>query len=305
MYGSHVVSTDYWRYHKPFAPDLEVSVVAGESVNVDLTPYWRQGARDYDEHFSPDPNVLPTMVPVQRGWLLDIILAVPSRKGIVLPNTYKNGFTYKPNVDTGNEDDCFNYQFSNGFQKSNYGKVTVKVIMPYNITWQINSPTKDVYYPNRDSNIYSMKLTLTPALPAYKFGMLRRVRWHIVAPEVYMKDGIPYIGTRDRVALETRYRLNSGSGGHSVSYIDEGWNLPSRTLTNDKHLVGIDEKTNAPYIPTGKFPSVYIEFLNYPRTYGVYGYTYIDFSYVERFVFKVEDYFGPRWHRSGKIQIGT
>lgn len=305
MYGSHVVSTDYWRYFKPYAPDIEVEVYAGRKVNIDLTPYWKQGARDYTDHFSPDPDVMPTMVPVQRGWLLDIILAIPGRKGIVTPNTYKNGFTYTPNIDTGNESDCFNYQFSNGFQKSNYGKVTITVKLPYQVDWVIKSPTKDVYYPNRDSNVYSMKLTLTPALPEFAFGMLRRIRWHVVQPEVYQKNGIPYIGTRDRVVHETRYRLESGSYGHSVTYIDNAWNLSARTLTNDKHLVGIDEKTNSPYIPTGKFPSVYIEFLNYPRTYGVWGYTYIDFSYVERFVFNVEDYFGQRWHRSGKIQIGN
>jgi hypothetical protein len=309
MYGSHVIATDYWRHHVPFAPDLEVNVIVGQKVEIPVVEHWRQGARyDYDhdpdavpDHTSPDPTIVPARMPVQRGWLLDPILAIPGRKGIVGLSTYKNGFVYTPNVDRTTEQDCFNYQFSNGTQKSNYGKVLVNIQQPFLPEWKIYSPTRDVYYPGRDSNYYSsMTIRMIPNAPGYVNGRYQVFKWYTRGPELEMRDGVPYIVQKTRLLHETRAYIYYTS----VSYIDNGRTLPARTFRNDKHLVGIDERTNAPYIPTGKFPELWIEYFNYPRIKRTEYYSYIDRSYVERQTIRVQNHFGINWQRSGKILIG-
>lgn len=318
MYGSHVVSTDYWRYHKPFAPDLEFDVVIGRDVFIDMKPYWLQGARDYDLSFSPDPEVLidpispdpeytlaPYMVPVQRGWLLDMLLSVPGRKGIVLPSERKDGFTYKPNISAVSGTDCFNYQFSNGVQASNYGKITLNLIQPFKIDWDIFARSDRVYYPDNQSFNYRMRINATPAHPDYVTGRLQVFRWRVVGPVVEDRNGVPTVFIRDRIIHETRFWTYYTH----VTYYDTGKDLTYRNFRDDSNLAGImDARTNAPYIPTMQFPRVYVEFLNYPRIrrsyWGGYYYSdYIDRSYVERFIYRIEDFFGPRWWRSGKIKI--
>lgn len=299
MYDSAVVSLDYWRHHVPVAPDIEIDAIVGEATFIDLKPYMIQGARDYEESFSPNPGIQPERVAAQRGWLLDTLLAVPGRKGIVIPSAFKDGFTYTPNNNNPTTSDCFNYQFSNGTQKSNYGKVTLNVILPFKPDWKIFATTEDVYFPGRSSDQYRMTFKVTPAHPDYRMGHAVKYRWHLVGPVVEMRDGIPYIVQKDTVIYETRWYYYYGS----LSYIDKGENLTRRLFKTDSDLVGIDARTNAPYIPTNTFPHMYIELLNYPRRYTNVNGSFIDWTVVQRFIYNINDYFGKYWNRSGKITI--
>lgn len=120
-----VYASDFWRDHKSFAPDFEIEVTAGQPYYIDLSKYLIQGARDIETNRSPDPNVIEK-IPMQRGWRLDVELKPPS-SGSVKMSTYLTGIVYTPNPDFVGED-CFNYQLNNGTQKSNYGRISIKVV---------------------------------------------------------------------------------------------------------------------------------------------------------------------------------
>lgn len=119
-----VYASDLWRNHKSFAPDFEIVVSAGSEHFIDLRGYLIQGARDIKTNRSPDPEVI-SRIPTQRGWRLDVELKQPS-SGTVRMSPYLDGIVYTPDQGFIGED-CFNYQLTNGSQKSNYGTVLITV----------------------------------------------------------------------------------------------------------------------------------------------------------------------------------
>lgn len=120
-----VYASDLWRNHKCFAPDFEISVESGKEYFIDLSAYLIQGARDIETSASPDKEVLARL-PTQRGWRLEVELKKPS-SGLVRMSTYLDGIVYVPAPGFVGED-CFNYQLTNGSQKSDYGTVLVTVL---------------------------------------------------------------------------------------------------------------------------------------------------------------------------------
>jgi hypothetical protein len=100
-------------------------VESGKEYFIDLSAYLIQGARDIVTSASPDKEVLARL-PTQRGWRLEVELKKPS-SGIVRMSTYLDGIVYEPFLGFVGED-CFNYQLTNGSQKSDYGTVLVTVL---------------------------------------------------------------------------------------------------------------------------------------------------------------------------------
>lgn len=304
MLSSLAVATDYWRHYIPVAPDIDITVVIGEDHFIDLRPYIMQGARDFFTQNSPDPLVIPDRVPSQRGWRLDYMAVTSPRKGEVKQDVFKNGFIYTPDRSAGNATDCFNYQFSNGTQLSNYGKINVTIIKSYEATWEITAF-------NRLANTgvspaeFAMKMVMQSTHPSFTIGTVHGYVWYV--EKVYVANG--YV--KKDLELIKQFRTYTSPSSYESSIVDKADTIPRRTYQNDSLIVGLDPRTNRRYIPTNKFPDVFCEFWNYPhkrRQYesgsstGAY-HLVTDMSRPEVYKFKIQDFHTNVWNMSGKIKL--
>lgn len=307
MFASDAIASDYWRHHIPFAPDLEATVIVGQTTLIDLKEHLIQGARDYVEKYSPEPLILPNLVPVQRGWLLDIMQTNDGQFGHAEISDFRDGFKYTPYPSSPSTTDCFNYQLTNGTQLSNFGRVTVNVIKPVEPVWKVFADSADVYLPNQTKGNYSMSFDITVGHSSFVKSPAYKIRWFITQPEAKLDaDGVTRVYITTKMIVNTTWYLNHQG---KVSIVNTGKVLSDREYKTDKDVVGIDARTNAPYIPTNKFPDVYVEYVNYPHrwppnsTQPGWNTPEWDTSRPEIYGFKIEDIFGKTWNRSGKIKI--
>lgn len=303
MFGSLTVSTDHWRHFIPFAPDIHVECIIGQDVDIPLKAFMIQGARDFFEHFSPDPDVLPTRVPVQRGWLLDFISKTPPNRGIVKNSEFQDGFNYRPFASGDNGEDCFNYQFSNGTQLSNYGKITINLIKPFKSDWKIYAATRNDVTGISPAR-FSMQMNITPNHPSFYLDRVHGFRWYY--DNIYV-DAEGFV--RKVRTLLSRYQTFTDPNQHTTM-LDKAQTLSVRNWRTDSHIVGIDPKTNLIYRPTNKFPLVTCELWNFPYTRRVYTYensyyNVTDMSRPEVYTLKIEDQHTREWNRSGQIILPT
>jgi hypothetical protein len=301
MFGSMIVASDYWRHFIPFAPDIEVSVTLGQEVFIDLEPYIIQGARDFFDSSSPDPLVLPLRVPVQRGWRLDYIAEVMPKKGTLRKDEFKQGFIYRPYGEIGNTEDCFNYQFSNGTQKSNFGKISINVIEPFKVDWKIYAKTRDDVTGISPAR-FRMSISVAANHPSFFLDTIHGFRWYY--ERIYVdQDGFVRNVRTFMYGFET-----FTNSDQRTTMIDRARNLSERTFKTDADIVGIDPRTNLRYVPTNKFPKIECEFWNFPHSRRVYYasdnpafYLVTDMSRPEVYTLPIESLFTRSWNTSGKI----
>ncbi|MGL5013362.1 MAG: hypothetical protein ACRC6V_03605 [Bacteroidales bacterium] len=304
MFASDSITSDYWRHHIPFAPDLQTTVIVGQTTVIDLKEHLIQGARDYVEKYSPEPLILPGLVPVQRGWLLDIVQTNDGQFGHAEISDFRDGFKYTPYPSSPSTTDCFNYQLTNGTQLSNYGRVTVDVIKPIEPIWKIFADNADVYLPNQTNGTYSMSFDITVGHSSFFKSPAYKIRWYVTEPKAVVdNDGVTRVYLSTTVYSSTSWLVNDWDG--SVTVVNTGKAFPKREYKTDKDVVGIDPLTNAPYIPKNKFPDVYVEYINYPHRWQLppsQGPIW-DTNRPEIYGFKIGDVFGKTWNRSGKITL--
>lgn len=303
MLSSLAVATDYWRHYIPVAPDIDITVVIGNESFIDLRPYIMQGARDFFTQVSPDPLVIPDRVPSQRGWRLDYLVTVDPKKGKVVKDEFKNGFIYTPDRSAGNATDCFNYQFSNGTQLSNFGKINVTIIKSYELTWDITAFNRNAVTGISPVD-FAMKLIMQSTHPSFVIGSVNGYKWYV---ENISVDAQGYI-TRSMDLV--RDFVTYTSQGYETYIVDRADSLPRRSFKSDSNLVGIDPRTNLRYVPKNKFPDIVVEFWNYPHKRRQYHagssisyYLVTDMSRPEVYKFKIQDFHTSVWNTSGKIKL--
>lgn len=302
MIGSDIISSDYWRNYIPVAPDFTMSALVGSYGELSIKEVLLQGARDFEQHFSPNPLILPDLVDVQRGWLHDIILVNQGKHGVVTLNDFLNGFKFTPLKTALSGTDCFNYQLSNGTQLSNYGKVTVEVINPLIPELKIYSKDKDVYL-GRESNSFRMSFDTSIGHSSFFRSPQYKIRWRITRPVAEKDaDGVTRVRQKETIISNTDWLFNAHG---DCTIVNSGKTLPYTIFKTDRDIAGIDVRTNAPYIPQNVYPSLIVEYVNYPHLadpeYHAWYQPKYDTSKPEVYAFDVVDLFGLNWWRSGKI----
>lgn len=298
MYKAHAVSTDYWRHFIPFAPDYTVEFLMGEEFSLSLKDVMVQGARDFDTGISPDPTVVPIRMPVQRGWLLDVILGDLPQNLLVSVEGKSLKINTTATASVKSNQYCFNYQFSNGYQASNYGKINVIYVVPYPLTFDINALDPNVYYPDATEGTYNLSLRIAPPSQGYYRSAYYHYEWHIVQPEVVETiNGVDYIDEVDSIFHQTTF-VNTGT---QYLIIDPGTSLNEYTVTTDSHLVGIDKRTGLSYINKHKFPSIYVVYKNYNNLLPPHNMP--DLENYEQFTYYVENQLGKYWYKSSAGQF--
>lgn len=308
MYDSLAVSTDYWRHFIPFAPDITVDVILGKDVLIDLRPYLIQGSRDFTDHFSPDPLVIPDRVPVQRGWRLTFMVSVPPTKGTVRPEPFQQGFLYTPYNSSGNTIDCFNYQLSNGSQLSNYGRININVIQPFSVDWEIRSNDPDATTGKSPVN-FSMKMAIAVTHPSFVLGYAGIWGYNWYVEEIFTEPASGRVITQ---LTKVHGMRTFTDPSQRTSMLDRGNVLASRAFKNDRDVVGIDPITNSRYRPNRYFNRVYCDLVIYPYRRFVFdggmnsagqatGYWVTDMGRKDVYRLNIKDFHGMDWNTSGKI----
>lgn len=298
MLSSLDVASDYWRHYIPVAPDIDITVVVGNEAFIDLRPYIMQGARDFFTQNSPDPLVIPDRVPSQRGWRLDYILSVPPRKGKVTNDVFKNGFIYTPDRSAGNNTDCFNYQFSNGTQLSNFGRVNINIIKSFDVIWDIEAFRRDAVTGISPAE-FAMKIAVVPTHPSFRLGSVHGYKWYV--ERIYVDMTSDYV--KREMQMVKSYRTYSSPESGQTYIADKADILPRRTYKTDSDISAIDPKTNRRYVPKNRFPDVVVELWNFPYTRSGYYGPVVDMSRPEIYTFKIQDYHTAIWNTSGKIKL--
>jgi hypothetical protein len=296
MFSSLDISTDYWRHFIPVAPDIDITVVLGEEIFIDLRPFIIQGARDFFDQSSPDTNVIPDKVPSQRGWRLEYFITVPPKKGTIKKETFLNGFIYKPDKGAGNSNDCFNYQLSNGTQLSHHGKINITIIKQSDNVWEIIG-----FRPDANAGIdpveFEMRMSVKSTHVSYPLYSVKGFKWFV--ENIRVVDGY-VVKTMD---LVHSFRTYMNSSTDETYVISDGAILPKRMYKTDKDILGIDPSTQRRYVPTNKFPMVICEFWNFPhKRQGEYG-PVTDMSRPEIKQFKIQDFHSIDWNLSGSIKL--
>ena len=275
MYKQHLVQVDNWRNFVSEAPDFRLRAYTGLPLFIDLKDIIVQGAVDLviapedpgaptvsDEQLSPLPltDILGEAItgrytldnkPSQRGWLLNYSLVGQPVNGTSEKDRNLQGMVYT-SYTTFQGEDCFNYQFSNGTQPSNYGKVTVDVERFYDIDMSIVEEWPGQY--KFTGSIYS-----PPDLGAPKFFT---IEWHVVSPEVAIENGEPVVSNQDQLVKKTEYTFNPFT--EELVVVDNGLVTDLMTLTDDSDLQGYDPNTGVIYNSTKKLPTVYTLLTVYP-----------------------------------------
>jgi hypothetical protein len=147
---------DYWRNFVSYAPDIHILMQPStKPVFVNLRDYIIQGAKTINHTetlvyssidpndiynkkvttsnsvtgLSPIPDILDK-IPTQRGWLLSYLQINLPTIGTTHPKQDSTGFYYQAGSGSDYED-CFNYAFTNGTQRSNIGRVYISVQTPF------------------------------------------------------------------------------------------------------------------------------------------------------------------------------
>jgi hypothetical protein len=294
MYKSHVVSTDYWRHFVPHAPDLELTVVMGEPSSISLRDVMIQGARDLETGESPDPTVLPVRVPVQRGWLLNLVIA--NQPPLAVARVSPDGWGIE--VETNSVQSvmsCFNYQLSNGIQLSNFGQITYTYIIPFPLQMFITVFDRNVFLIGATEGTFKFGINPLSAYQGYYRSEMFSYHWHVVRPAVVETiGGTNYIDMVDTVIYQSTFLILN----KEFIMIDPALEIADVHLTTDYDLVGIDRRTGLPYIPNHRFPSVYVEHREY-NTLKPDGSP--DLDVYDRFNHYIERYHGVKWWRSSRI----
>lgn len=298
MLSSLAVATDYWRHYIPVAPDIDITVVVGNEYFIDLRPYIMQGARDFFTQNSPDPLVIPDRVPSQRGWRLDYLLVVPPKKGKVTNDVFKNGFIYTPDRSAGNNTDCFNYQFSNGTQLSNFGRINVTIIKAFDVIWGIEAFRRDAVTGISPAE-FEMKITIVPTHPSFVLAPVHGYRWYV--EKIYVDRNTDFV--KREVELVHQFRTYGSPETGETYIVSKADTLARRSYKTDSDIAAIDPKTNRRYVPKKKFPDIYVELYNYPHKRRGREGLVTDMSRPEIYTFKIQDYHTAIWNTSGKIKI--
>lgn len=122
---SRAIAENKWRNARPYAPDIELDVYRGQSVDVDLSKWLVQGAKD-EQTGLKDQEVIDKLG-AQRGFACTYFHISNPVSGQLVEDTFKRGYTYTPRQ-TFTGSDCFSYVINNGHQNSTPGKITFNVM---------------------------------------------------------------------------------------------------------------------------------------------------------------------------------
>jgi acetyl esterase/lipase len=115
---SRVIAYPQWRNFTSEAPTIDVLCEPNEYVDIDLFHLMLQGANEDDDAIA--------QFGFQGGWRLQYVKSRDPEHGVAEKLCHKTGFRYTPNPNYVGPD-CFNYQFFNGTQWSECGRIRINV----------------------------------------------------------------------------------------------------------------------------------------------------------------------------------
>jgi len=297
-----VVKLDYWRSFVPYAPDYEVLLYEGEVFRFDFPKdILIQGARDVVSGVSPSIDL--DVIPVQRGWRLTPIPQAPPMYCTVKP--IPTGFilhaisyidivkeVIPESIESSDLDEpdgieeCFNYTLSNGFQESNVGTITLKIIKGYQLKF------KSI----RQKELHQFLVTLAGIEPNGLRPFLHTGwTWYQVVFDLQWDAVIQnFIVKKKRILLDQYGVKGSCSSSTGCTY----W-LSNNQIASDMEIpsdveLGYGEyhaTRSTPYFPKGDRGDIEIE------CRGFYGNVKTS-EYVDMH-FKFSEIFGEKWWLHG------
>jgi len=322
---SRAVTESVWRNEKPIAPYIEVDVYRGKPIDIPLTEYLVQGARDMDiieSTFTDDEKEdareeagvrnkdLIEEHGARRGWACNFFNTSRPEHGRITKSTYGDGFQYvsRPNF-IGQ--DCFSYVMNNGFQNSEPGQIVLNVLnyMEGRIVVEEDTTQRTA---TRRAFRYIAQWYIPPG-----FGSFSHVvtTWYQHVPKRITKNGRVYVRQVKEVLGSTTLTVNTLSSA-GYRYVDQRYKWPfdgSFHVQNwpDPLLNGTtDEASLVPYVqPNGPYPvSVKISFRRQKVTSRLarYGYRrrtryYASWEHTEDIEVDVRTLYGNDWWRSGNV----
>lgn len=322
---SRAITESVWRNEKPIAPSLEVDVYRGQPIDIPLTEYLVQGARDMDIHEDgatedeKKDDIEETKLRneglieeygARRGWACNFFNTSRPEHGRISKSTYGDGFRYvsRPNF-IGQ--DCFSYVMNNGFQNSEPGQIVLNVLNYMEGRVIIEEDTSQ-----RSSNRRAFRYIAQWYIPP-GFGSFSHVAvtWYMHKPVRIMKNGSLYIRQTKEILGSTTFTMNTRNSD-GFQYVAENYEWPFdgsfHTQTwPDPLLTGvIDEASGVPYVqPNGPYPiSVKIAFRRERVTSRLidYGWRkvtryYASWEHEESIEVDVRALYGNDWWRTGNV----
>lgn len=316
MYRSTVTLSDPWRNFIPEAPDIEITVFAGQATYIALDEILMQGAVDlndsdtltefklspppmYEGELVEEPVEEPTLIkgrytleskPTQRGWQLTYdVLNSKTAFGTVDKDQHKFGLLYTSTTST-NAVDCINYFVSNGTQRSQLGTIDLTILRGHDL---------DISFEyNEEKNLYHISTTKykPESLGFYWF----KITWYYDGPHSEFNE----YTKRDEIVrgkrkfLETWWRHVGHWSYYNIAYVQKAESTYLRPFT-DANLAGIhDPITNKPYVPLNKTPNIKLSYEVWPRRSGLGNRPDWSFSYKTEI--DLNERLGAPWQEYGK-----
>lgn len=310
MYYGSLVSLNYWRNFVPYAPQITVNVRTGEPFPVDLSEWLLQGARDPEDHTSPDEEVL-SRVPVQRGWRLNPIISEQPAHGFAEVDRPNNSIVYT-SVPGYLGEDCMTYRLTNGTQRSLMAQILFNVDRFYGVDF-VNLEKKD----NGDGVDPTYNVDITFYQPsAEPVPLFIEYFWYYENYKVVKNiSGIDRVFTEDYLIQKTGYVSDNTTGNYpKTSFAAKS--LDGFTAKNDSNVRGLVEYSDIPYRPTGEPYQIKVKARLYfdHKTRKTFSGTYtdgvpnyydrkvgLDFSQYSDFDLSISNNYGPTWWKSGNI----
>tara|TARA_B100000700_G_scaffold88627_1_gene99892 strand:+ start:15248 stop:16225 length:978 start_codon:yes stop_codon:yes gene_type:complete len=306
---SRAITESNWRNFKPVAPDLEVDAKKGVPLEIPLTEYMVQGARDLIDGAKDQDEI--DEHGAQRGWMCQFFNTSRPTKGRVSRSLTGNGFRYT-SAPWFVGKDCFTYIMNNGTQNSLPGKIIVNVEDYGEARILIEEDTS-----KREKGKRAFRY-IAQWYPLVDIGSYHRaiVNWYVHKPIRYIRDGVTYVRqsrelvqstsvTQDvRYSTGFQYREKNWTWPNDGSFLESSW--------PDPKLVGaIDELTGLTYQqPAGPWPVSIEVSLRRTRTiaYKHYFTSYrwdwryrAEWSAQESLEADVRTLYGDDWWRRGQI----
>lgn len=245
-----------WWNFTPQAPDLEVTCLQGEYIDIDMRKYLRQGANppserirmEFDANYLEKPADFLQLrsVEQQRGFIHNLKVIKPPEKGTLLSHIDGYGlYRYTPNAEFFGED-SFDYCLATNWQSSE--KRTVKITVEKKIVLRIA-----VYCHTLNNHLFRYSIDHSLTSP-YVF-----VNWYRLTP-FRSKDGdVPIIIQNLVLAVGYTYQydVNLGKVTFTDTCIFSPWYLSPAWPNPQINRRGYIEGTQDIYVqPDGPFPMI-------------------------------------------------